>query len=128
MMPPDTNGHTRVVVCARCEQADHPGAPSIAHFIAHLRALLAHEASIRVEAADCLAVCSKACTLAFVADGKWTYLVGGIDTQHDASDVAQAALTFARSPHGILPLEARPPFFRNGVLGRIPPAGFGETR
>jgi predicted metal-binding protein len=87
--------------------------------------LLARAADLReveVQPVDCLAVCERPVTLAFQAAGGWTYIVGDADPARDLADILAAARAVAASPHGIPAMEDRPPFFRKGVIARVPPA------
>ena len=85
-----------------------------------LVAACARDPSIAVRAVDCLAVCDRPVTLAFRALGRWSYVVGDVPAS-GAADVIAAARAVSRSPHGVPPMAERPPFFREGVIGRLPP-------
>lgn len=82
---------------------------------------LAGAEGISVLAVECLAVCKRPCTVAFAADGKWTYLVGDLDTQTHLDDIVGAARSYAASVNGIIPWKERPQPFRKGVVARVPP-------
>lgn len=86
-----------------------------------LNARLATTDGITVQPVECLSVCKRPCTLAFVADGKWTYLIGDLDTQTHLDDIVDAAERFAASANGIIPWKERPACFRKGVVARVPP-------
>jgi predicted metal-binding protein len=89
-------------------------------------ALLARSAEfpeIDVRPVDCLAVCERPVTLAFQAAGGWTYIIGDADPVRDLDDILAAARAVAASPHGIPAMDDRPPFFRKGVIARVPPFG-----
>jgi (2Fe-2S) ferredoxin len=49
-----------------------------------------------VQAVECLAVCKRPCTLAFAADGKWTYLIGDLDAEDHLDDIVSAAESYCR--------------------------------
>jgi predicted metal-binding protein len=87
---------------------------------------LAGTEGISVLAAECLAVCKRPCTVAFAADGKWTYLVGDLDTQTHLDDIVGAARSYAASANGIIPWKERPQPFRKGVVARVPPLAARE--
>ena len=76
---------------------------------------------ITVVTAECLAVCKRPCTIALAADGKWTYLIGDLDTETHLDDIVSAAEAYAASANGIVPWKERPPCFRKGVVARVPP-------
>jgi predicted metal-binding protein len=81
---------------------------------------------ITVTAVECLAVCKRPCTLAFAADGKWTYLIGDLDSETHLDDIVSAAKSFAASANGIIPWKERPLPFRKGVVARVPPLAARE--
>ena len=117
-----------VFVCTSCKRRlgdgegnfDHPG-PELAE---RLRALLADDPSITVTAVDCLAVCTRPCTIALAGDGKWTYVVGDLDNAAHCADVAGMARAFAATGNGIVAWRERPQAFRKGVISRVPPLDF----
>ncbi len=76
---------------------------------------------IAVVPVECLAVCRRPCTIALAADGKWTYLIGDLDTDSHLDEIAGAAESFAASANGIVPWKERPASFRKGVVARVPP-------
>lgn len=78
-------------------------------------------ADIKIEAVECMAVCDNPTTIAFRAPGKWSYVIGGVGANGDVDDVIQAAQAVANSPLGVPPMNERPPFFRKGVICRLPP-------
>ena len=88
--------------------------------VARLLANLPDDTRVKVEAVDCLAVCDRPCTIAFSARDKWTYLVGDIDPETDFDDILLAANRLAASDLPILAMADRPPFFRTGVIARVP--------
>lgn len=74
-----------------------------------------------VNAAPCMAVCDRPVTVAFQALDAWSYVVAGVDADRDVDQVIAAALAIASSEHGIPAMADRPPFFRSGVVSRVPP-------
>lgn len=76
---------------------------------------------IAVVPVECLAVCKRPCTIAFAADGKWTYLIGDLDAGLHLDEIVGAAQSFAASANGIVPWKERPASFRKGVVARVPP-------
>src|SRR3546814_14201548 len=80
---------------------------------------------IDISPVDLFDVCDRPVTLAFLAvDGsaRWSYLIGGADPGHDLADILAAAQAVAASPHGVPAMADRPPFFRKGVIARVPPS------
>jgi predicted metal-binding protein len=92
-------------------------------FLEALTRSLPEKGDVRLEArpVECLAVCKRPCTVAFAAEGKWTYIVGDLDEAIHIGDVISAALSYAASENGIVPWKERPPSFRKGVVARVPP-------
>jgi predicted metal-binding protein len=82
---------------------------------------------IDVRPVECLSVCNRPCTVAFAGEGKWSYVVGGIEAEAHAEDIAMAARLFAASADGIIPWKERPPCFRKGVVARVPPQTYRLT-
>jgi predicted metal-binding protein len=118
-------GGAVVFVCTACRLVveDGDGAenrPGIA-FADALREKLAGDAAVDVRTVECLAVCKRPCTVALIADGKWTYLVGDLDTATHMDDVAAMARAYAASENGIVAWRERPQCFRSGVVARVPP-------
>ena len=125
----DDCGAVVVFVCTSCDEACHDngkgnGESRGALLYRQLAVLGAECNSVDIVPVDCLAVCDRSVTVAFVAPGKWTYIVGGIDPERDGEDVFAVAQDVAASSHGVLAMEQRPPFFRSGVIARVPPARF----
>ena len=120
-----SQGDLTIHVCTVCRRVredlaegfDQPGAD----LAAALSQRLDGASGITVLATECLAVCKRPCTLAFAADGKWTYLIGDLDTETHLDDIVSAAAAFAASANGIIPWKERPACFRKGVVARVPP-------
>ena len=112
-----------IFVCASC--GDKAADPRGTRLIDALAARLPPPETcvVVVESVDCLAVCKRPGTIAFVAPGKWTYVIGDVDAELHADDIVAAAASFAKSENGIVPWRERPQIFRKGVVARIPPLG-----
>ena len=122
---PGKAGGTVVFVCTACRLVVEDGAgaenrPGIA-FAEALREKLSGDAAIDVRTVECLAVCKRPCTVALIAEGKWTYLVGDLDSAAHMDDVAAMARAYAASENGIVAWRERPQCFRSGVIARVPP-------
>lgn len=119
-----------VFVCTSCrrrlgegdgaEAFDKPGA----ELAADLAARVADDPSIKVVAADCLAVCKRPCTVAVTGGGKWTYLVGDLDPVEHIIEIESAVRAYAATENGIVAWKERPQTFRKGVIARVPPMGY----
>jgi predicted metal-binding protein len=122
-----------VFVCVSCripiegdENAfNKPGAALAEAIAAHLRDAGASEIDVRP--VECLAVCKRPCTIAFAAKSKWTYVIGGIDANAHAEEIANAARSFAASVDGIVPWKERPLSVRKVVIARVPPEMYQLT-
>ncbi len=120
-----------IFVCLSCRQrAEHGGDPTRpgAGLAAELRARLAecNAPGITVREVECLAVCKRPSTIALAADGKWTYVIGDLETEAHLADIVTTALAYQRAANGIVPWAERPAAFRKGVISRIPPLGFEQ--
>ena len=123
-----------VFVCVSCRAPaaggdsdfSKPGEALAPAIEAHLRN--AGATDIDVRPVECLAVCKRPCTVAFAAENKWTYIVGDVDAEAHAAEIAAAAQSFAASENGIIPWRERPLCLRKGVIARVPPQTYRFTR
>lgn len=121
-----SEGDLTIHVCTACRRVredlpdgyDQPGS-ALAEALSQRLAGQAN--GITVVTAECLAVCKRPCTIALAANGKWTYLIGDLDTNTHLDDIVSAAEAYAASANGIVPWKERPPCFRKGVVARVPP-------
>lgn len=121
-----SEGDLTIHVCTACRRAradlpdgyDQPGL-ALAERLAEQ--LAAKGSTIPVRPVECLAVCKRPCTIALSADGKWTYLIGDLDTDTHLDEIVGAAEAYAASANGIVPWKERPQSFRKGVVARVPP-------
>lgn len=121
-----SEGDLTIHVCTACRRArpdlpegyDQPGIGLAERLAAQLEARGSRIAVLPVE---CLAVCKRPCTVAFAADGKWTYLIGDLETDTHLDEIVGAAEAYAASANGIVPWKERPQSFRKGVVARVPP-------
>ena len=65
--------------------------------------------------------CSRSCVIAFVAEGKSTYLFGDLPVDGCASAVLNCATEYYTNPDGSLPWSERPEPLKKGILASIPP-------
>jgi predicted metal-binding protein len=107
-------------VCVLCGEAASGDSSAGRRLFEALLAAAADIPDIEIAPVDCFAVCDRPVTLAFQAPAKWSYIVGGAELG-DVADILAAAKAVAASPHGIPAMEDRPPFFRKGVIARVPP-------
>lgn len=79
--------------------------------------------SVRVRGMACLSSCSRACSVAFQAPGKYTYLFGDlVPDAETAEHVLACAALHAAAVDGNLLRNERPARLRSGILARLPPA------
>lgn len=135
---PDGPPQASVYVCVSCRrpraEGETVGDPTMPHvepgrgFATALAGALAAEPGIAVVPVECLAVCRRACTVAFVAPEKWTYIVGDVEGEAHVAEIATAARAYAASETGILRWADRPPAFKKGVVARVPPTAYRPER
>jgi len=120
---------TEVIICTTCRPSgasrDLPAAGAELFEAVQTQQLLQDDlgAQVRVRGMACLSSCSRACSVAFQAPGKHTYLFG--DLQPDAETarhVLSCAALHAAAPDGNLARNERPERLRSGILARLPPS------
>ena len=120
---------TEVIVCTTCRPAgasrDLPAAGAAlfeAVQIAQLQDDAGAFAQVRVRGVECLSSCSRACSVAFQAPGKPTYLFGDlVPDDETAEHVLLCAAMHASAKDGALLRNARPERLRSGILAKLPP-------
>jgi predicted metal-binding protein len=70
----------------------------------------------------CLSGCARPCTVAFVADGKTSYLFGDIDPQENLDALVEFAKLYRAREDGMTRFNERPRELRGKCLARIPSA------
>lgn len=116
-----------VYVCTVCRSKDdpelRPGQALLEAFDARLTP--EDRAFLSAESVECLGVCTRPCTVALAARGKWTYVLGDFDSVVDVDDLVESARRYAASENGLVPKKDRPEAMRRGVVSRTPPAPKG---
>jgi predicted metal-binding protein len=69
---------------------------------------------------ECLSLCDDGCSAAISVDGKWSYLLGGLD-EAMADDLITYARAYAVSKTGLVLPSKRPASLATMVKGRMPP-------
>ncbi len=109
-------------VCTTC-RAGRPLAegeiPPGQHMFDAVAGLLDSAPSVRLLGVKCLSSCDHGCAAAISAPGKWSYLLGRLDTSL-AADLLAYAETYARSATGTVLPSKRPASLARMVLGRLP--------
>ncbi|MBG0809316.1 DUF1636 domain-containing protein [Methylosinus sp. H3A] len=120
----ETTVQTTVYVCTVCRSKDdpevRPGQALLEAFDARLTS--EDRAIVAAEPVECLGVCSRPCTVAMAARGKWTYVLGDFDNADDVGDLIESARRYTASETGLVPKKDRPDAMRKGVVSRTPPA------
>jgi predicted metal-binding protein len=118
---------TTVYVCTVCRSKDDPEVRPGQALLEAFDARLTPEdrAFLSAESVECLGVCTRPCTVALAARGKWTYVLGDFDSAADVDDLVESARRYAASENGLVPKKDRPEAMRRGVVSRTPPAPKG---
>ncbi len=74
-----------------------------------------------IQAVECMSACNRSCAIAFVAEGKFTYLFGDLPIDDSASAVLKCASQYYLKHDGSLPWSERPEPLKKGILAKIPP-------
>ena len=117
MTPISEPAPATLIVCVTCKSDEGPVGAALYDALA---ARLAGE-TIALKSVECLSVCKRPCTVALVAPGKWTYVVGDLSRDVHVEDIVAAARRYAEAPDGLVPWRERPLPFRKGVVSRTPP-------
>lgn len=119
-------------VCTTCRSAADAATADLPRAGARLLAAVERAAGedhpgSRIVGVECLSNCSRGCTIAVGAPGKWTYVIGNLDAEQHVADV----LTFARqhSAHetGVTVWRERPEHIRKNTIARVPPMNLRES-
>jgi predicted metal-binding protein len=107
-------------VCVTCRREGDP--PADVRPGARLYAALKEQAGdLDVQPVECLSNCTRSCTAAVAAPGKWTYVVGHLDPDQHVSDMVQFAHLHQASPDGLTVWRDRPVHVRKNTIARVPP-------
>ncbi len=109
-------------VCTTCRAgrtlAEGETPPGQTLFAAVAHALAARPVA-RLLPVKCLSSCDRGCAAAISAPGKWSYLLGRLDTALVA-DLLAYAETYGRTENGTVLPSRRPASLARMVLGRLP--------
>jgi len=107
-------------VCVTCRREGDP--PDAVRPGARLYAALKTAAGeTDVQPVECLSNCTRSCTAAVTAPGKWTYVVGHLDPDQHVSDMLQFARLHQASVDGLTVWRDRPAHVRKNTIARVPP-------
>ena len=69
----------------------------------------------------CMSACSHACTVAFAAPEKHTYLFGDLPWETAADAVLECAELYHEKEDGTLAWAERPELLKSGIIAKVPP-------
>jgi predicted metal-binding protein len=121
MTETDLVPQVELLVCTTCRSPDavpddkRPGAVLLDALLA------APPVGVRVRAVECLSNCSRGCTIALRAQGRWTYIYGNLDPAQHMDALLDGAQKYRDAPDGLVPWRERPEHFRKNCIARIPP-------
>ena len=97
------------------QESDADGRPGAA-LLDSLRERLSAEdaAEIRAEPVECLAVCKRPATVAFAGGGKWTYVIGDLDSGVHLDELIDFGASFRRDGQWHRRLEGQAGVFQEG--------------
>lgn len=120
---------TDVIVCTTCRPAgasrDLPADGELlfeAVQMAQLEDDTGAWAQVRVRGVACLSSCGRACSVAFQAPGKHTFVFGDLQPDEEtARHVLECGAMHVRASDGMLNRNERPARLKSGILARLPP-------
>lgn len=117
---------TTVFVCSTCRREGEAAEPKEVRSGARFLQRLQDEASaksglIEIVAVPCLSNCTRSCTIAVAAPGKWTYVIGNIDPEAQLTDVLAFARLHREHAEGLPVWRERPEYIRKNTIARTPP-------
>lgn len=119
--------NTTLYVCSTCKRdgddADGPRAGAQLH-----AAILNRPVDgFAIEAVECLGNCKRACTIAVVTPGAWTYVFGDLDPVENAADAILAAKLMAETGDAVMPWRPRSDILKRSMIARIPPTPLSKA-
>jgi predicted metal-binding protein len=119
------DGVSTLFVCVTCRREGDP--PADVRPGARLYAVLKERATdIDVVPVECLSNCTRSCSTAVTAPGKWTYVVGDLDPERNVDDILSFARAHKAAPDGLPPWRERPLHVRQHTIARVPPMRLPE--
>lgn len=106
-----------VHVCLGC-----PGGEALCHALSAVFAGRTGLGGARVAGYSCLGGCSRRGRVSIAANGRWSWLFGGI-VAGQSSALADFAALWLQEVDGLVPRPKRPEAVRNLIIGRLPPPG-----
>lgn len=84
-------------------------------------------AGLAIVGVECLSNCSRSCSAAIAAPGKWTYVIGNLDPEQHASDILAFARQHSAHDLGLPVWRERPEHIRKNTIARVPPIAPKES-
>lgn len=84
-------------------------------------------ADLAILGVECLSNCSRSCSAAVAAPGKWTYVIGNLDPEQHASDILAFARQHSAHELGLPVWRERPEHIRKNTIARVPPIAPKES-
>jgi predicted metal-binding protein len=119
--------HT-LFVCTCCSfsttEREHLGKSGGAHLLEQVSNLYQTwdlQSEFVVQEVSCLSVCSRPCSVAFVAPNKTTLVFGDLPPLESAADLLQLGAQYHSSSDGIVSWKERPEVLKNGLIAKVPP-------
>ena len=112
-----------IIVCTTCRKAgseERPGKAILERLSGEMKKDAALGQAFSVTGTECMAGCSRSCTVAFRAEGKATYLFGDMDPDEDIADLLTFAHQYREIEDGWCISKDRPGKLRRTALARIP--------
>jgi predicted metal-binding protein len=122
------SGAPTIYVCITCKRqgtqdSEPDSEPRPGALLATATERAADGTEVTVRRLKCLANCTRGPSAAMRANGSWTYVFGGLDTNCADALVAGVQL-LAGAADGILPWRGRPDVLKRGLISRVPPLDF----
>ncbi len=126
-MAQDKKTRHQLVLCTTCRRTGTDCKPGLdllraLNRTADLGRALGLPEDFGVSGTACLSGCSRPCTVAFVAEGKTSYLFGDIDPAENLEALVTFARLYRAREDGMTRFNERPDALRGKCLARIPSA------
>jgi len=107
-------------VCITCRrEGDPPDAPRPgARFYESLKAAAG---DLEIVPVECLSNCTRSCSAAVTAPGKWTYVIGHLDPDRHIGEILQFARSHKAHEQGLPVWRERPDHIKRNTIARVPP-------
>ncbi len=107
-------------VCVTCRRDGDTAEPRPgARFHATLKERAGDD--LEVVPVECLSNCTRACSAAVSAPGKWTYVIGHLEPDRHVEDMLAFARLHRASADGLTVWRDRPEHIRKNTIARVPP-------